>query len=259
MNIESFMQAFRRFISRRSVPSKIYFDNFSTFKRASRFLRDISSIINGEPFERYCDNHNITWHLIAERAAWWGGFWERLVRTVKDSLPKALGRSSLTLESLITILIEVEAIVNSRPLTYMSDDSRHFSALSPSHFLVGKRLTALPQVDHDQDDPEETHSTLLERNCKREEMLAQLWTRWSREYISELHSGNRPQYRAVVPFRTGELVLVPSRFQSRLLWALGRFIETYPGGVGVIRVCKIQLPDEAVIRRPVQLLNKLEL
>ncbi|GFX60673.1 uncharacterized protein TNCV_4917231 [Trichonephila clavipes] len=76
-----------------------------------------------------------TWKFIVERAPWWGGFYERLVKTVKDPLRKILGRALLTFEELSTILSEVEAIVNHRPLTYVENDPGEPEPLTPAQFL----------------------------------------------------------------------------------------------------------------------------
>ncbi|XP_043195478.1 uncharacterized protein LOC122366890 [Amphibalanus amphitrite] len=109
MSLSDFLLAFRRFCARRGMPSFIYSDNACTFKSAAASL--LSEFGPASP----------EWKFIAPRAAWWGGWWERLVRTVKSALKKTLGRSVLSKVELETLLLEVEAAVNSRPLTFGSD------------------------------------------------------------------------------------------------------------------------------------------
>ena len=71
-----------------------------------------------------------------------GGFWERLIRSVKRSLRKSIGKRKLNYEELNTILVEVEAIIISRPLAYVLDDQGGISdILSPSHLINGRRIT----------------------------------------------------------------------------------------------------------------------
>ncbi|GBM72540.1 hypothetical protein AVEN_78430-1, partial [Araneus ventricosus] len=82
----------------------------------------------------FTDN-GIHWKFIVERAPWWGGFYERLVKTVKEPLRKILGKALLTFEELSTILSEVEVIVNNRPLTYVENDPGEPEPLTPAHFL----------------------------------------------------------------------------------------------------------------------------
>jgi len=80
---------------------------------------------------------------------WWGGFWERVVQTVKRTLKKVIGRSCLSSEELGTLLIEVEGVVNARPLTYVYDDldSVNF-VLTPSHLINGRRLQGTANSSH---------------------------------------------------------------------------------------------------------------
>ena len=92
-------------------------------------------------------HHNITWKFITERAPWWGGFYERLIGLMKRCLKKTLGKACLNMIELNTILTEVEAVLNSRPLTYPYTDINDASPLTPSHFLCGYRLLTLPDTN----------------------------------------------------------------------------------------------------------------
>ncbi|GFQ71948.1 DUF5641 domain-containing protein [Trichonephila clavata] len=89
----------------------------------------------------YAQN-GITWSFIAPRAAWWGGWWERLIGIVKQCLRKVLGRALLDEESLSTVLIGIEAALNSRPLVYEEESDDNSAALTPAHFLTGRKLRA---------------------------------------------------------------------------------------------------------------------
>ena len=100
--------AVRRFISRNGTLKLFISDNFKSFKS-----KDIKS---------YLRKVNINWKFILEKSPWWGGFYERLIGVMKNLLKKAMGRARLTYDEILTILIEIESIINSRPLTYMSDN-----------------------------------------------------------------------------------------------------------------------------------------
>ena len=94
-------------------------DNAKTFKSASV---DVKKISKSSEVKKYLANRQIDWQFIMEQAPWWGGFWERLVRSVKRCLKKSVGRSLLTFEELRTLVVEIEATMNNRPLTCMYDD-----------------------------------------------------------------------------------------------------------------------------------------
>ena len=93
-------------MSRRGLPSKMLSDNAKTFKAAGK---EVKKLIHGEEVQQYLTNRQVSWEYIVERAPWWGGFWERLVCSVKNCLKKHMGRSSLTFEDLQTVLVEIES------------------------------------------------------------------------------------------------------------------------------------------------------
>jgi len=94
-------------------------DNAKTSKHCSK---EIAKITRAEEVRRHLTNKQIEWRIIVEKAPWWGGYWERLVQSVKRCLRKTIGRSSLKFEELATILTEVESTLNNRPLTYLYGD-----------------------------------------------------------------------------------------------------------------------------------------
>ena len=117
--VDSFLLAFRRFTSRRGLPATLITDNAKTFRGASK---EIVKILRSKEVIRYVTNKRIQWKFIVERAPRWGGFWERLIQNVNRCLKKAIGRTTLSFDELNTLLVEVEGVVNSRPLTYVEDD-----------------------------------------------------------------------------------------------------------------------------------------
>ena len=98
MSVIDFIMALKRFCARRGYPSEIVSDNFKTFKCAAK-------LITSEESQRFMTNHQITWTFIVERAPWWGGFYERLVESMKLALKKAIGKTLLKYEELVTCLL----------------------------------------------------------------------------------------------------------------------------------------------------------
>ncbi|GFR94791.1 transposon Tf2-9 polyprotein [Elysia marginata] len=79
--------------------------------------------------------------ISAPLAPWWGGWWERLIRSIKSALRKSLGQTLVTRIQLETVLLEIEACVDSRPLTYVGETEQ---PLTPSHFLIGRSSALNP-------------------------------------------------------------------------------------------------------------------
>ena len=115
LSAETLIRSFKRFICRRGVPRLVVSDNAKTFKTAARFL---SSIFELREVQSFLLNHKMKWKFNLERALRWGGFFERTVRCVKRCL-KILKNAKLSYEELLTVVIEIECVLNSRPLTYI--------------------------------------------------------------------------------------------------------------------------------------------
>ncbi|GIY60978.1 reverse transcriptase [Caerostris extrusa] len=128
LSTESFMQALRKFIARRGRPSTVYTDNATNFRGTDNALKKIDwqKISENECYPIKC---SIPYCCLV------GGWWEQLIRSVKSLPLRILGRSLVNLEELLTILCDVEASINSHPLTYISDDSDELIPLTPSLFL----------------------------------------------------------------------------------------------------------------------------
>lgn len=260
MSTEKFLLAFRRFISRRGICRQIYSDNARTFKRADHELSTLLEAVKSDVFQNYLGHRRIEWRYIVERAAWWGGFWERLVRSVKYTLKKILGKSFLSFEELNTIITEVEAVLNSRPLTYILDEVNEPTPLTPSHFLTGQRLTSLPAANSTEKPMVASKDQLSRRLKYRESLLSNLWKRWRHEYLMELRSAYESQRpKNVVSLKIDDVVLVEEDNLPRQAWKMGRIVQVFPGRDNKVRACAVRLAGHNIIRRPVQLLYPMEL
>ena len=114
LTVECFLQAFRRFSARRSLPRLVLSDNASTFLSAAEELK---SLFSSPSLTNALAKTGVEWRFIPKRAPWFGGFWERLIGLTKLVLKKVLGRAFTTLNSLQTLIVEIEGILNNRPLT----------------------------------------------------------------------------------------------------------------------------------------------
>jgi len=181
LSTETFLQVFRRFVSRKSLPSLMISDKASTFESAAEELK---KLFNSRELMDTLSTKGVRWQFIPKRAPWYGGFWERLIGMTKTVVRKVLGRSFITLEALQTLTVEIEAVLNDRPLKYQSSDIDDPEPLTPSHLLYGRRITTLPHPiaeDEELTDPTYTTGTMLRSKVQRQEVLLQHFqNRWRR-------------------------------------------------------------------------------
>ena len=133
ISVETFLQAFRRFAARKSLPHLLISDNISTYVSAAKELQQLFTS------QESLSTKGIQWIFIPKRvrASWYGSFWERLIGLTKSVLKKVLGRSFITFETLQTLAVEIDAALNDHPLTYLPTDMNDPEPLTPSHLLYG--------------------------------------------------------------------------------------------------------------------------
>ena len=132
---ENFLQAFRRFVSRRSLPYTMISDNASTYSAAAN---ELNELFQSDSLKQTLNRKGVNWQFIPKRAPWFGGFWERLIGLTKNAVKKVLGRAFVSLSTLQTITTEIEAHLNNRPLTYVSSDIDDPEPLTPAHLLYSR-------------------------------------------------------------------------------------------------------------------------
>lgn len=139
-----FILALRRFISRRGIPLHLYSDNGRTFIGAKSTLNDIGKFLkqNNETVINQSQEFQINWHFIPAYSPHFGGLWEAGVKSAKHHLKRVAGTSHLTYEEMYTLLVQIETVLNSRPLSPLSSDPSDPNPLTPADFLIGRLLTA---------------------------------------------------------------------------------------------------------------------
>ncbi|XP_077262511.1 uncharacterized protein LOC143897575 [Temnothorax americanus] len=124
----------------------MYSDNGINFVGANRELKELAQFLASETnsIEKGINEIGINWHFIPAHSPHFGGLWEAGVKSTKYHLRRVAGNAILTFEELYTLLAQVEALLNSRPLTPMSSDPNDLIPLTPAYFLIGRTLTAPP-------------------------------------------------------------------------------------------------------------------
>ncbi|XP_035216694.1 uncharacterized protein LOC118190116 [Stegodyphus dumicola] len=212
----------------------------TTFCAADKELKLLWDTISSAKAQQFYAHHNIKWKFIAPRAAWWGGWWERMIGSIKRCLRKTLGKALLDDAGLITVLCDIEAALNSRPIVHeygIKDDSEE--ALTPSHFLIGKKLTTIP-----------SSPTNPETN------LNHMWK--NRQHLMDLrtfHQVRNPSETNKI--RKGDIVLLQEDVRPRHTWKKARVEELILGRDKRVRTCVLRTNGHT-ITRPVQLVIPLE-
>lgn len=239
---DAFLAALRRFIARRGRCTSIYSDCGTNFVGAARQLNLwLESAVKSE---------GLSWSFNPPSAPNFGGLWEAGVKSVKTHLYRVVGDQILTFEEFYTVLVQIEALLNSRPLCPISSDPNDLSVLTPGHFLTLEPLSALP-------DPSLQHLSLssLSRWQLLQRMHQDFWLRWHREYLHTLQQRNK-WHEITRPIKLNEIVIIKSDLAPPLQWRLGRVVQLHPGTDNIIRVVTIKT-TQGTVKRPVSKLCPL--
>ena len=183
--------------------------------------------------QTYATQKGFEFVFIPPRAPHFGGLWEAAVKSAKTLLLKNAGFANLTYEELHTLIIEIEAILNSRPIAPMSDDPNDGEALTPGHLLIGSALIAMPDEILNMDKP-----GLLTRWQRITYLKQQFWNAWSRDYLTSLQE--RSKWLTPLPdIAVGQLVLIHEDNTPPQLWHLGRVTKTIKGKDERVRVVEL--------------------
>ena len=249
---DSFINAARRFVNRRGCPSHMYSDNGTNFKGATSELKEFVLKLDQNEISDFASTHQIKWTFNPPKAPLMGGAWERLVRSVKEVMYGLLKNHTLTDSQLYTLLTDAEFIVNSRPLTYLSENPEDLCALTPNHILLGRHRNWHSIANTSELD------VLSRKKYKQVQALtSHFWSRWKAEYLPTLTTRPKGWRENAVQFKTGDLVLVPDDDTKRGQWPLGRVSKVMPGNDGVVRTVEVRT-QKGCYTRPVAKLYLLE-
>ncbi|XP_076659858.1 uncharacterized protein LOC143363138 [Halictus rubicundus] len=256
---EAFIAALRRFIARRGHCINIYSDNGTNFVGANNELRDLRELLqsddHNEKVKTFLADRSITWNFIPPLTPHFGGIWEAAVKSFKRHFWRIAGAERFTFEVFNTLIIEIEAVLNSRPLTPISSDPNDTLVLTPGHFLIGDSLTSLRERDF-RDVPSNRLSTWQHI----QKLKQHFWNRWYKEYLNEMTSRSRWS-SGTHPIKEGTIVLLREDNVPPMQWPLGRVIKVYPGSDGIVRAATVRTATTTLdrgVKRLVPLPNQPE-
>ncbi|CAG9135326.1 unnamed protein product [Plutella xylostella] len=231
---EAYLSAMSRFVARRGLPHSIMSDQAKCFIAADK---EIQSFLQNSNLESDLAQLNIKFLFTPAYSPHFNGITEAAVKSTKYHLRRILKEVHFTYEEMYTYLTQIEAILNSRPITPLSSSPLDLSALTPSHFLIGRSLTSAssPQIP----DVQLNKLSQLNRFDRIQTARQHFWLRFSQEYVTQLQQRNKWK-RDSGTLKPGTLVLIKDRTQPPLAWPLGRIQSTYPGSDGISRVADIK-------------------
>ncbi|CAL8083424.1 unnamed protein product [Orchesella dallaii] len=247
ISTRAFIIALERFVEKFRRPSIIYSDNGTNFRGADNLFRKI----DWNMLEKEENTSKITWKFNPVTSSWWGGWWERLIRTAKDLLRKTVGKQSLSFVELNVLLISIAEVMNGRPLTYVSENPMDLEPLTPALFLHPFGNVSFPESklsESEQMRMRYNYVTTLKKELR---------DRFLKEYLSMLVNRN-PKKKVTRELCVGELVLVGCDNLKRIEWPLARVMELISGRDGVCRVARVRT-ERGEITRSVQRLFPLEM
>jgi hypothetical protein len=232
LETDSFLLALRRFVARRGPIREIRSDNATNFVGAERELQKAKLEMDQNRIQKELLHKGIDWKFNVPTASHMGGVWERQIRTVRKiltHLSREFGER-IDHESFRTLLCEVENIVNSRPLTFVSNDTDDFNALTPSHLLTMKTTAVLPPPGQFQ-----RNDMYMRKRWRKVQYLTNVfWSRWRKEYLCTLQNRQKWNYPKR-NMQVGDVILLKDEGLPRHSWKMGRVNKVISDTKGLVR------------------------
>lgn len=241
IDADSYLMALRRFVARRGKPFELLSDRGTNFRGGERELKEAFTALQPE-VQAQLASQQIQFAFNPPSAPHFGGCWEREIRSLKQALRATLGAQSVTEEVLRTVLIEIEGILNSKPLGYTSSDIADPDPVTPNALLMGRRDASLPQVVYPESD------LLSRRRWRHSQLLADhFWKHFLKYYLPGLQA--RQKWQAEVPdLQVGTTVMIVDPQLPRALWPVGRVSQVLPGPDDRVRTVEVQVGDRTYVR-----------
>ncbi|XP_054711310.1 uncharacterized protein LOC129220901 [Uloborus diversus] len=233
---ESFIATLKRFFARRGKSSTILTDNGTTFVGANTELKKLHALVKNpdDTLSDYLASEAIYWKFIPPRSPNFGGLWEAGVKSFKHHLKRSVGSSPLTLEEFWTLIVQIEGILNSRPLLPLSSDPNEIEVLTPAHFLIGRPITSIVEPDISS-----ISDNKLSSWQKITKMPQNLWKRWQHDYLNHLQQRNK-WFIEKKNLKEGTMVIIKDENLPPCKWSLGRILKIIAGSDGKVRVLEIK-------------------
>ena len=271
LSAEQFLLTLRGFITRRGTAKQILSDIAPQFQVVDQMLQSLwSTAINQTSVQSTCLIEVSPGDLFRLTNREMGGVYERLIKIVKSGFRKTLGLARVCTDQLATLQIEVEAVVNTRPLVYVGADVDDYLSLSPADLLQQHTSLGLPYAAPLQEDTDYTPlgtrkslaDTLLDAWRRGQNLVNHYWQTWKAKYLASLREKQRATLNRKDPTtvqfpRVGDIVQI-GYSTSRGCWRLGRITSRHENWDKAIRSADILLASKHTVQQPLNAVNPLE-
>ncbi|GFX86894.1 integrase catalytic domain-containing protein [Trichonephila clavipes] len=232
----AFIATLKRFIFRRGKCAKLHSDNATNFVGANIELKKMFNLVckPDEALASYMASEGIDWKFLPPRAPNFGGLWEAGVKSFKFYLKRVVGNIRLTYEEFLTVIIQIEGMLNSRPLVPLSSDLDDLNVLTPSHFLIGRSIASIVEPDLTN-----LNENRLANWQKITKIIQLIWKRWSVDYLNSLQQRNKWHFEKKNA-KIGDRVIIKEDNLPSCQWSLGRINNIYPGKDSKVRVVEVK-------------------
>ncbi|XP_037927649.1 uncharacterized protein LOC119662163 [Teleopsis dalmanni] len=225
----------RNFIARRGVPNVIYSDNGTNLTAAEKELREAIKNVNFNELQSEFTSPETQWVFLPPAAPHMGGAWERMVRSIKTVLGAIISpQAKINDEKMHNLFCEVESIINSRPLTYLSIETASEEALTPNHFLLGSSSGNKPPGKFD------TNDEHVKSSWRHSQYLAdRFWKKWIQEVLPTMTRRTK-WFGKIKPLEAGDVVIIVDPNSPRYTWPKGIVISAIKARDGQTRSAIVQ-------------------
>ena len=244
LSTDAFISTLRRFIALRGSVRSLYCDRGTNFVGAESELRDAALEMSESQVADFLSQHScdyVHFRFHVPHASHFGGAWERHIRSARrilSSLLRSQG-SQLSDESLRTLMYEVSAIINSRPLTTTPSSTDLACPLSPQNLLTMKSGVVLPPPGKFGEEDQ------YAKRCWRriQYLTEQFWSKWRKDYVANLQT--RSKWSKVHRnLQVGDVVLLKDELSPRGVWSLCLVEQVYTSKDGKVRSAKVKVGDK---------------
>lgn len=235
----AFIACYERFVARRGACAHLYSDNGTTFVGANKEIKTAFANWNAPENVEIINRKGTQWTFMKPASPHQGGVYEAAVKSAKHHLTRVVGAHKYTYEQYATLLCQVEAILNSRPLYAPSDEPSDAPVITPGHFLIGEEFVAPPPINA----PPKSNFSLQRVRDEQQKMIKSFWASWSADYLTSLIP--RKKWKKVEKnVEIGQVVLINDNNLPVTQWLIGRILEILPSKDELVRSVIVEVANK---------------